>query len=151
MPQLKGRYVHKTCAETHPANDQEELTVYLIKLFKLKDDFILPRYMKQLSQYEREHNFTYSGMLKALKYWYEVKHNPVDTDRGVGIIPYIYAQAREYYYALYLADQQNQQIKDYKAFIPQDVKVVINSPERDIQKRKLFTFLDEEELNGEVC
>ena len=62
-----------------------------IKLFKLKDDFILPRYMKQLSQYEREHNFTYSGMLKALKYWYEVKHNPVDTDRGVGIIPYIYA------------------------------------------------------------
>ena len=152
MPQLKGRYVHKTCAETHPANDQEELTVYLIKLFKLKDDFILPRYMKQLSSYEREHNFTYSGMLKALKYWYEVKHNPIDTDRGVGIIPYIYSQAREYYYALYLADQQNQQIKDYKAFIPKDIQVTINPPERDIQKRKLFTFLDEqEELNGEVC
>jgi len=43
-------------------------------------------------------------MLKALKYWYEVKKNPLDTNRGIGIIPYIYNQAKEYYYALYLAN-----------------------------------------------
>ena len=151
MPQLKDRYVHKECADIHPANDTEELTIYLIKLFKLKDDFILPRYMKQISSYQREYNFTYSGMLKALKYWYEVKKNPVDLERGVGIIPYVYKNAYDYYYALYIADQQNQQIKDYKEFIPKDVEVSINPPQRDIQKRKLFTFLDKEELNGEVC
>ena len=145
MPQLKGRYVHKKCAEKHPENDMEELTLYLISLFKLKDDFILPRYMKQISQYEREYNYTYSGMLKALKYWYEVKKNPVDLDRGVGIIPYIYKNAYDYYYALYLSDLQNQQIKDYKAFIPKDIEVTITAPQRDIPKRKLFTFLDEED------
>ena len=106
MPQLKDRYVHKKCAEEHPKDDKEELTIYLIKLFKLKDDYILPRYMKQLSQYEKQYN------------WYEVKKNPVDTDRGVGIIPYIYKNAYDYYYALWQADQQNQQIKDFKKYIP---------------------------------
>ena len=145
MPQLKDRYVHKKCAEEHPKDDKEELTIYLIKLFKLKDDYILPRYMKQLSQYEKQYNFSYSGMLKALKYWYEVKKNPVDTDRGVGIIPYIYKNAYDYYYALWQADQQNQQIKDFKKYIPQDIEVTIKSPERVLPKRKLFSFLDKEE------
>lgn len=147
MPQLKDRYVHKECAKEHPKGDTEELTLYLINLFKLKDDYILPRYMKQISQYAKEYNYSYSGMLKALKYWYEVRKNPVDLDRGVGIIPYVYKNAYDYYYALYLSDLQNQQ-KDYKDYIPKDVEVTITAPERDIPKRKLFTFLDEEELNG---
>ena len=144
MPQLKDRYIHKRCGEIHPQNDVEQLTVYLIKLFKLKDDYILPRYMKQISQYEKEYNFTYSGMLKALKYWYEVRHNPVDLDKGVGIIPYTYKNAYDYYYALWLGDQQNQN-KDLNSYIPKDIEVVIRRPEPKVEKRKLFTFLDEEE------
>ena len=107
MPQLPNRYVHKKCNEEHPNSDSEELTLYIIKLFKLKDDYILPKYMKQLSSYVKEYNFTYSGMLKALKYWYEVKKHPLDKTKGIGIIPYIYKEARDYYYALYLADLQN--------------------------------------------
>ena len=149
MPQLKGRYVHKKCAEIHPANDTEEMILYLIQLFKLKNDYILPRYMKQLSQYAKEYNFSYSGMLKALKYWYEVKNNPVDLDRGVGIIPYIYKSAYDYYYAIYLSDLQNQQIGDYTAYIPKDIEVSISPPQKKIEKRKLFSFLDKDEVNGE--
>ena len=144
MPQLEGRYVHKKCAEQHPADDKEKLTIYLIKLFKLKDDYILPRYMKQISQYEREHNFTYSGMLKALKYWYEVKKHPVDLDKGVGIIPYIYKNAYDYYYALYLAEEENKN-KNLDEYIPKDIVVTIKAPQRQIEKRKLFSFLDEED------
>lgn len=143
MPQLNGRYVHKKCAAEHPKNDYEELTIYIIKLFKLKDDYILPKYAKQLSQYEREYNFSYSGMLKALKYQYEVKHNPIDLDKGVGIIPYVYKKAYDYYYALWLGDQQNQQ-KDLNEYIPKDIEITIRRPEPKIEKRKLFNFLDEE-------
>lgn len=146
MPQLKDRYVHISCAEQHPANDQEELTLYLIKLFRLKDDYILPRYMKQLSQYEREYHFSWSGMLKALKYWYEVKQHPVDLDRGVGIIPYIYKNAYDYYYALFLADEENKQ-KDLSQYVPKDIVVTIRPPQREAPKRKLFTFLDEEDIS----
>jgi hypothetical protein len=47
--------------------------LYIIKLFKLKEDYILPKYMKQINSYAKDYNFSYSGMLKALKYWYEVK------------------------------------------------------------------------------
>ena len=149
MPQLKGRFVHKTCSETHPCNDDEEMMVFLIDLYKLKDDYILPGYMKQLSQYMREYNFTMSGMLKALKYWYKVKGNPVDLNRGLGIIQYIYKRAYDYYYALYMAHQQNYQIKYFKEYIPKDENVVIKPPERKIEKQKMFTFLDEDDVISE--
>ena len=102
--------------------------------------------MKQISSYIKEYNFTYSGMLKALKYWYEVKQHPVDLNRGVGIIPYIYKNAYDYYYAIYMSDLENQN-KNFDDYIPKDIEIKILPPEKKIVKRKLFTFLDEEELN----
>ena len=146
MPQLPGRYVHIKCNEKHPADDKEKLMLYIIKLYKIKDDYVLPRFSLQLSNYEKEYNFTYSGMLKALQYWYEVKKHPVDPSKGLGIIPYVYKQAYDYYYALYLASIANEG-KDMNDYIPKDIEVTIVSPERHIQKRRLFTFLDEENIN----
>ena len=145
MPELPNRWVHKTCAAQHPANDLEKLMLYIINLYNLKDNYIPQKYQKQLNQYEADYEFSYSGMLKALKYWYEVKKHPLDKTKGIGIIPYIYKEARDYYYALYLADLQNKQIKDFKEYIPKDVEVKIKPPQRQIDKRPLFTFLDEEE------
>ncbi len=144
MKQLPGRFVHKSCAATHPADDKEKLILYILQLYGLKDDFVLPRYMLQLSSFEKQYNFTYSGMLKALKYWYEVKKHPVDKTKGLGIIPYVYKQAYDYYYSLWLAEEQNK-TKNLDDYIPQDIVVVIPSPQREIEKRKRFTFLDSEE------
>lgn len=148
MPQLKDRYIHKACAETHPADDKDKMTLYLINLYNIKEDYLLPRFTLQLNNFEKEYNFTYSGMLKALKYWYEIKKHPVDKDKGLGIIPYIYAQAKEYYYNLWLSEQQNQN-KNLNDYIPKDIVVKIKPPQRNIEKRKLFTFLDEEVENAE--
>ena len=147
MPELPNRWVHKACAEKHPENDFEKLMIYIIQLYKLKDNYIPQKYRKQLNQYEQEYEFTYSGMLKALKYWYEIKHHPLDTTRGVGIIPYIYKEAREYYYALYIAQLQNESITDYEEYKPKDIVVKIKPPQRQIEKRQLFTFLDEDNIN----
>jgi hypothetical protein len=121
--------------------------LYIIKLYNLKDDYILPKYMLQISDFEKQYHFTYSGMLKALKYWYEVKKNPVNKNYGLGIIPHIYKQAYDYYYSLWLAQEQNK-TKNLKDYIPKDVVVVIKSPQRQVEKRKLFTFLDEEETEN---
>lgn len=148
MPQLPNRYIHKKCNEGHPVDAKEELTLYIIKLFKLKDDYIIPKYMKQISSYEKDYDFTYSGMLKALKYWYEVKQHPIDLERGVGIIVTAYKPAYDYYYALYLANLANG-TKDFNEYIPKDIEIKITPPERQIVKRKLFTFLDEDKINGE--
>jgi len=148
MPQLPGKFVHKTCNETHPVDDKEELLLYLIQLYNLKDDYILPKFMLQLSDYEKNYQFTYSGMLKSLKYWYEVKKKPVNASYGLGIIPHIYKEARDYYYKLWQAQEQNKG-KNIFEFVPKDIEVKIPVPKRQIIKRKLFTFLDEEEINGE--
>ena len=74
----------------------------------------------------------------------EVKKHPVDLDKGVGIIPYIYKNAYDYYYALYLAEEENKN-KNLDEYIPKDIVVTIKAPQRQIEKRKLFSFLDEED------
>lgn len=149
LPDLPDRWAHKGCAQIHPENDLEILMIYILKLFKSKDNFIPPGLMKQLNQYEQDYEFTYTGMLKALKYWYEVKKHPIDIHRGVGIIPLIYKEAKEYYYALYLAQLQNDKITDFTEYIPKDIEVKILSPQRKAEKRNLFSFLDEDNINGE--
>ena len=143
LPNLFGRYAHKKCAEEHPKDDREKMMIYLIQLYKFKDDMRWPSLLQQAEQIAKDYNFTYSGMMKALDYFYRVKQHPIDKNKGVGIIPYTYKQAYDYYYALWQAEEQNKQ-KNLNDYIPKDIVVVIPSPQRDIQKRKLFTFLDEE-------
>lgn len=84
MPELPNRWVHKGCAAIHPANDYEKLMIYVIKLYKLKENYIPQKLQKQVTQYENEYEFTYSGMQKALRYWYEIKKNPIDNKYGLG-------------------------------------------------------------------
>ena len=95
----------------------------------MKEEYISPKVRKQINQYITEYNYTYSGMRKALVYFYEVKHNdPAKANGGIGIIPYCYNQARDYYYSLWLAQQQNvdKVIDEYK---PEVVEVRIQPPQ----------------------
>lgn len=54
---------------------------------------------KQIADLKEKYQWTYMGMLYALKWHYEIEKNPIDTDRyyGVGIIEYIYDDAKIYY------------------------------------------------------
>ena len=87
-------------------------------------------------------------MLKSLVYFYDIKGNSIDKSYGgVGIIPYTYKKARDYYYAIWLAQQKNS-VKDIEMYFPKVKEIEIPVPERKIKQRKLFTFLDEEETDG---
>lgn len=153
----KNRYAHPSCAGTTseseiiqpPEEDKDklELEQYIMKL--LNENYINPRVRKQLNQYVDEYNYTYSGMLKALIYFYEVKGNSLEkANGGVGIIPWIYKDAYNYYYNLWMIKQKNEN-KDISAYIPQVQEITIEIPKRKPYKRKLFSFLDEEEaVNG---
>lgn len=44
MPELPNRWVHKECANKHPENDFEKLMIYIINLYKLKDNYIPQKY-----------------------------------------------------------------------------------------------------------
>lgn len=85
-------------------------------------------------------------MHKSLKYFYEIKGNDIKkANGGIGIIPYVYKQAHDYYYALWEAQQKNEsKIEIIQNFIPQVKEIKIQRPQLKPKKKDLFTFLDEE-------
>lgn len=144
-----NRYAHKNCAISteeiinQEEKDKHELEEYIIKLFNL--DFVEPRIQKQIAKYREEYNYTYSGILKSLKYFYEIKGNSIEkANGGIGIVPYVYKRAFDYYYALWQAQQKNA-TKEIEQYIPVVKEVTIQNPQRNVKKRKLFSFLDKEE------
>ena len=77
-------------------------------------------------------------------YFYEIKGNNIEkANGGIGIVPFIYKDAFNYYYALWQAQQQNHN-KDISDYVPRVIEIRIPRPQRKIKKRDLFTFLDEE-------
>lgn len=145
-----GKYAHQACVDIEAKReltDKEKLDQYIKQLFK--SDYVSPQIQKQIKRYAEEYNFTYSGMLKALVYFYEVKGNSLEkANGGVGIIPYIYKDAYNYYYKLWLAQQKHEDI-EVQNYIPVVKEIVIPRPKPKIKKRQLFTFLDDEVDNGQ--
>lgn len=103
-----------------------------------------------MNDYIKEYQYTYSGMLKALVYFYEVKgNNKNKANGGIGIIPFIYKDAYNYYYNLWMIQQSNKD-KNVIDYVPKLKEIKIPIPKKESRKRSVFTFLDEqEELNAE--
>lgn len=115
-----------------------------MKIFKTT--YIDPRIRKQIKQYIDEYHYTYSGIHKALIYHFEIKGGLIEkANGGIGIVPYVYQQAYRYYYALWEAQQRNVD-KQVEEYVPKVKEIVIPNPQRQVKKRKLFSFLDEEEV-----
>lgn len=141
----KGKYAHLTCAELEEKRektDAEKLDAYIMKMFDW--DYVHPRVKRQISNFIDQYNFTYSGIMKSLEYFYIVKENPLEkANGGIGIVPYVYQDAYNYYYSLWEAKQKNVGIK-IQDYIINTKEITIPPPQRKIKTRKLFTFLDEE-------
>lgn len=139
------RYAHQKCFD---AQDSEELKAeldkhnffdYIKELYGSDYNFIA--ISKQAENYIKQYNFTYSGMLKSLKWFYEVKGNSKEGSNGkIGIIPYIYEDAKKYYYNLYLAQQKNKNVTEYRLEVKE---IVIASPRVFVAPPKLFDLGDE--------
>jgi hypothetical protein len=140
------RYAHKKCYTSHiegmtkEEKDLKALFDYAQSL--LGEDYVYMKVKKQVEQYHKEFNFSYSGMLSSLKYFYEVLGNSKEKAAGgIGIIPYIYKQAYDYYYEIYKAQQKNKDISEYKTTV---TEITIESP-RMMYARPRLWFEDEEE------
>ena len=107
-------------------------------------DKIPSKIQKQINSYIKDYNFSYSGMLKALIYHFEIQHGDISkANGGIGIIPYCYDSAKTYYYNLWVAQQQNI-TKDITQYIPKVEEIKIKQPQKKRNYRKLFSFLDED-------
>lgn len=118
-----NRYAHARCAETTENKEQaaaaaaqkgvvpeeekadyQALKDYINSVFS---NINWPTTISKMHQL-RLQNYTYSGMLKSLKWWYEIqKKNPKDAKTPLGIIPFIYNDAYAYYEAIFLAEEKN--------------------------------------------
>ena len=126
---------------TRERTDEEKLNDYIMDLFQM--DYVLPLVKKQINSYIEQYHYTHSGMLKALVYWYDIKKNTFQPDKGIAILPFIYKQAYDYYYAIWEARQKNEG-KNLQDYIPKVREVRIPIPQRNIEKKNFFSFLDEE-------
>lgn len=105
----KGRrYAHETCSikeeqeKLRIEQDKQALEEYIKYLFK--EDKINDKIQKQLKYYLNEKKYTYSGIHKALVYFFEIKGGALDkANGGIGIVEYVYQNAYNYYYALWEA------------------------------------------------
>ena len=135
------RYAHKECADKVDASISPEekeyiaLEEYIKKLFNINT--LSAKIKKQIHDFRQEYGYTYSGMLKTLYWWYDIKRNSIElSQEGIGIIPFIYNQAEKYFYALYMAKLFNDGVDEYK---PKVEEIEIASPRVYTQNQiKLF-------------
>ena len=148
------RYAHTACYEKHQAEEQaknkskDDLINYITKLFNLKGPG--PVINKELKTFRTENGYTDEGILNALKYFYEIKKgDKTKANNHLGIVPFIYNEAQEYFNSLDRINRLNEEILKKNKFEYTVEKVSIPSPQRHEQKRNLFSFLDEEVTDGQ--
>lgn len=136
------RYSHKACydkienAIPQEEKDYEKLEKYIKKLFNT--NVINTKIRKQIKDFKKDYNYSYSGMLKTLYWWYEIKGNSIDlAQQGIGIIPFVYKDAEKYFYTIYLAKAVNESMNAYK---PEIENIQISSPRAVTSARKLFNI-----------
>jgi len=118
---------------------RSELLEYICDLYKvpMANGFIT----KQIKEYETQYGYTLKGIQMSLYYFHSIQGNPTQSDemnqkyktRGIGIVPYIYDEARDYFIKM-------QQIQDSaeNVNIVTEAEIVYMKP----TKKKRANFID---------
>ena len=144
------RYSHWTCepdGELVPMEKKDEdlqkLLEYINTLFKGQQN--QAKVNQSIKKFHNEFGYSYSGIQKALYYFYEIKHNSIDkANGGISIVPFVYKDAYNYYYDLFMAQQRNE---NKKPFIERVREIIIKPPK--VEKSVKLFDLDKELGDGE--
>lgn len=145
----KNRFMHIKCAQEDAAKEKTpKEKLYDFILNQTGAEFVEPSLQKLIENYISSYGYTYSGIHGALKYWYIIKQNKIDRDNILGIIPYIYDDAKKFYKDIYTRREANNKL--IKSYNKNTVQVIRTCPQRRTTlKHKYFSFLDQEEDNVE--
>ena len=153
------RYSHYTCEPDKelvpmpdpPPKKEKKVAAEDPDLVELKDYIALkygekanwPLITRQIKDFHDNKNYTYSGMLKSLVYFYDVKGNTIEkSNGGIGIIDYQYKDAYNYYLSIFMARQNSQDVE----FKPVVKEYTIPIPKaRGIKNKLLDWSIDDEE------
>lgn len=138
-----NKYAHKGCHEKEQIREKtpkEVLDAYIMEV--IGTNYVPPRIQKQINGFVQEYNYTYGGIYKTMQYALNIRHMDIRSYDSLGIVPYIYNEAREYYHRQKIIAEKN---KEKEILIPQIKEIIIPIPESKKRSRK-FSFLDDEEV-----
>lgn len=133
------RYAHMACHKAFEEKQNKEIRDYELlvecikKIFKL--EILSAKIEKQIRDFIAKYNYDYTGIRRTLEWWFILKRNPTTLAQdGIGIVPFVYNEALEYFHRLEQANEFNESAEIKKPHIHE---VVISPPtsEREI---KLF-------------
>jgi hypothetical protein len=82
------------CLTEEESKQKRSLISYIEELFGEKAN---AKTYTQIKNLMRDYPyFTYVGLEQSIRFFYEIKENPI-TNQGLGIAPYVYDQAQEYF------------------------------------------------------
>ncbi|AZV43588.1 hypothetical protein BAOM_2979 [Peribacillus asahii] len=124
------RYYHELCFKTmkREQDDYKSLMDYIVELFgEDKPLMLLKKQVKDL----KDEGYKYKGMELALKYFFDTLGNRVKENTGIGIIPYIYEDAKNHYITIKKVENSTE---GFNTDIKKKV-VIIESPKQTFQKK----------------
>jgi hypothetical protein len=129
--EYKKKYYHKKCFDQwqQEKEHRQELLQYICDLYRIE----VPSGMilKQIKDYKEEFHYKYKGMELALRYFYETLGNSVQEGTGIGIIPYVYEDAKRHYIMKMKVEES---LKQTDNNIEKKI-VTIDSPQFSYQKK----------------
>lgn len=147
------RYAHQTCFPTgelvpmerslEDESEYQQIIEYCNKLFGDNHKFTMTK--KYIKKFVEENKYSLSGIYKALYYFYDIKHNSIEKANGsIGIVPYCYQDAYNYYYNLFISQQNLQKTEEFKT---KEKEIVIKPPKSRGLFKRLFKLqeIDENE------
>jgi len=93
------KYYCKVCYENRKkeADDYKALIEYICELYNI--DAPTGWILKQIKDFKEQFSYTYKGMKTTLDYFYRIKQeNEPEEGTGIGIIPFVYDEAKKFYY-----------------------------------------------------
>jgi uncharacterized Zn-finger protein len=93
----KKKYYHPKCFEDWQKQKEhrQELIDYICKLYRIEAPTGM--ILKQIKDFQTDYKHTLKGMELALKYFHETLGNSVQQGSGIGIIPFVYEDAKNHY------------------------------------------------------
>ncbi len=108
----KKRYYHEQCFKTwqRESVDRKELIDYICKLYGIET--LTGMMLKQIKDFHEEYHYKYKGMELALRYFFETLNNQIQDGTGIGIIPFVYEDAKNYYVMKMKVEKSVQKVGD---------------------------------------
>lgn len=104
--QDKAEIAETITKASRSSQEMNSLKAYICKVFKFER---VPHLIeKQISDYTTKGDYTITGIEKTLCYFFEVLGNASEEQYGIGIVPYIYEEAKEFYQKSFEVNQINE-------------------------------------------